>query len=88
MTHEWPDSPKFDIKYDLYGRGEPQVVILKPGTTTTDEIVPLVEAESRGVVSREQAEHARDVNRRIYEVMKGVPKGRDSAGRGLQTRQR
>ncbi|MEE8199821.1 MAG: tetratricopeptide repeat protein [Candidatus Acidoferrales bacterium] len=46
----------FDIRYDLYGQGEPRVVLYKPGTMTPGETISLSEAERRGIVSKEQAE--------------------------------
>ncbi len=46
----------FDIRYDLYGQGEPRVVLYKPGTMTPGETISLSEAERRGIVSEEQAE--------------------------------
>ena len=51
-------SPNFNIRYDLDGRGEPEVVLFKPGTVTAGERIPLSEAERRGIVPKEQAEHA------------------------------
>lgn len=63
-----PSYRKFDIRYDLYGQGEPQVVPFRPGTMTEAEKIPLPEAERRGIVSKEEAEHARSLNQRIREV--------------------
>lgn len=63
----------FDIRYDLYGQGGPRVVLYKPGTMTPGETISLSEAERRGIVSKEQAEHAREVNQRIREATRKVP---------------
>ncbi len=73
-TFEEPTTAKFDIRYDLHGQGEPRVVLYKPGTMTNGEIVSLAEAVRRGIVSKEQAEHAREVNQRIQEATERVSK--------------
>jgi len=72
LETRWPDPPKFDIRCDIYGRGEPEVVLFKPGTMTEAETIPLPEAERRGIVSTEQADHARAVNQRIRDAAKKV----------------
>jgi len=68
--------PEFDIRYDLHGDGEPQVVLFRAGTLTERERVPLSEAERRGLVSEEQAAHARVVNEQIRQAMTGVSRVR------------
>lgn len=81
MESKWPDPPKFDIKYDLYGQGEPRLILFKPGTISPDETIPLSEAERRGVVSGEQAEHARQTNQRIREAMEKAATRSPEVGR-------
>lgn len=39
---------KFAIRCDVYGRGEPEVVLFKSGTMTAGEVMPLSEAVGRG----------------------------------------
>ncbi|MFQ5663342.1 MAG: hypothetical protein ACE5HL_05895 [Terriglobia bacterium] len=34
-------STKFDIRYALYGRGEPRVALVKPGTMSNGESIAL-----------------------------------------------
>lgn len=68
--------PTIDIRYDLYGDGEPQVVLFHPGTLTEKERISLSEAERRGVVSKGRAEHARAVNEQIRKTMAKVPRVR------------
>lgn len=64
--------PTFDIRWDVYGRGEPEVVLFQPGTLTEGERISLAEAERRRIVSPEEAEHARSSNQRIREVASRV----------------
>jgi hypothetical protein len=47
-------SPNFNIRYDLDGRDEPEVVLFKPGTVTARERIPLSEAERRGIVPQKE----------------------------------
>ena len=76
---KWPDPPKFDVKYDVYGRGEPRVVLYEAGTMTVGETMPLSEAERRAVVSKEQAQHARQINERIREAVERASKPREES---------
>ncbi len=65
----------FDIRHNLHGDGEPEVILYKEvlrrqaETQVVGEALSLAEAERRGVISREQAEHARIMNQRIREVV-------------------
>lgn len=59
LETNWPTMPKYDIRCDIYGRGEPEVVLFQLGTMTEAERIALSEAERRGIISKEQADHAR-----------------------------
>ena len=69
MGTHWP---KFDIRCDIYGCGEPEVVLFRPGTMTEAERIPLSEAERRGLISSEQAGHVRAVNQRIRQAAEKI----------------
>jgi len=66
--------PEFDIRYDLHGDGEPQVVLFHAGTLTEKARIPLSEAKRRGIVPPERAAQARQTNEEIREAMAKVSK--------------
>ena len=79
-----PERRKFDIRYDVYGRGEPGVVLYKPDTMAPGETFTLSEAERRGIVSKEQADQARKLTQHIWEVTKKV-RGEVESGKGRRS---
>jgi len=64
--------PAFDIRYDLYGRGEPEVILFHTETQHGQERISLSEAERRGIVLPERAARARQSNEAIRKAMEKV----------------
>lgn len=64
------------IRFDRYGHHEPEIMLPGSGNSGGQQFILLAEAEQKGIVSAQSAEHVRRSNQVLREVAQRLPPSR------------